>query len=338
MEEKTLANSVREYYRARIILIWTTVAYVGLSIFIGYVGAYVANKPAYSGHLLAGMSDATEKNFEALAAVNVIFGVLLLMAALLYFGKKRKILVRAVGEYLGTKKISHTQILNKHSLLLDATDTWFAIGEGKKAFIGISNQLELTLVLGLPTKAPHMLLLSKHGGVKYKDLLQLEGKPHELEGDFGQYYQYYMAQNSHVEALALITPDNMAELIDVDYPLNVEFIDDIIIFRSAGLVKGADNEFESFLEIAQRLMSEFNPEMIVSSNSTTSTYLGGHNLSREANRFVYVSSASIAWLRYKLDHAKEEGGVYSISLVIITILVLGAPFLLGNWLAQIFHG
>lgn len=319
-------------------LIITTTAYVIISIFIGYVGAYVANKYAYPGHLLAGMSESTQNIFEQIAVVDIIIGIPALMAALLYFGKKQKELIRAISVRFRDEKILRSQIIDKHSLLLDPSDIWFTIGEGRKVYLGISNQLELTLVLHSPNIAPGMLFISKHSEVARRDLLQLESSAHELEGDFGQHYRFYMAQDYGTEALALVTPDNMAKLIDVNYPLNVEFVDSIVIFRSVGLIKGTGNEIENFLEVAKTLIDEFKPELVVASGLRAPAYIKGRNLTRGTNKVMHMASSFVAWLRYKLDRAREGTNIYMMLLMIITLFVLGAPFLFGNWLAQILHG
>ena len=111
------------------------------------------------------------------------------------------------------------------------------------------------VLIPLATTVPHIVLDSRAnqrvnaiGAGNNLDRAQVLS----LEGDFGRHFTVYCPDGYGPDALYLLTPDVMADLIDTASGWDVEFIDDqVVFFRPGGILDGRDDTLATLVAVAR---------------------------------------------------------------------------------------
>ncbi|MCC2630491.1 MAG: hypothetical protein K0S38_300 [Candidatus Paceibacter sp.] len=99
----------------------------------------------------------------------------------------------------------------------------YTVGHGKRSHTYSSTVFELDF----DKPMPHMILTSKsYAGGFSTDESNLRSIM--LEGDFSNYFTFYVPEKLEIEALEIFTPDVMHEMISFAKAYSIEFIDDKI--------------------------------------------------------------------------------------------------------------
>jgi hypothetical protein len=88
-----------------------------------------------------------------------------------------------------------------------------------------------------------------------------------LEGDFGKYFILHVAKGAHVEALEILTPDIMADMIDHFRSYGLEFSNDTLYLYPMKLLTD-DDTFMQALGLLERLAKNLRPNLDAMSAST----------------------------------------------------------------------
>lgn len=130
----------------------------------------------------------------------------------------------------------------------------YTTGHGKESM----DHDQSIMVLEFSGNLPHIVVDSKH-----KESLSFPFKTKqlvELEGDFRKYFRLYIPKEYEIEALSLLTPDVMAQLIDKSSNFDVEFIGHRIYIYDNGLI-ATRKELIDLYELATTLVKELDRQL-----------------------------------------------------------------------------
>lgn len=126
----------------------------------------------------------------------------------------------------------------------------YTVGHGKHS----STYHRSIMLMEFKSNLPHVVVDSKQfTSISFpyagKQLLELESE------EFRQYFRLYVPREYEVEAMSILTPDVMAQLIDKSKYYDVEFINNRLYIYSSGLV---DNraKLQALFELAGTIVDE----------------------------------------------------------------------------------
>lgn len=124
------------------------------------------------------------------------------------------------------------------------------------------------LDLALPALTPHILIrhksrLGQWDAVATQDLAQLQ-----LEGDFNDKLEVWVAKGNEVQALTVLTPDVMAVIADHIERYDIEFVADRFYAYLNGYIK-ASQDISGMIELADMVLDEVVP--VLQRNHDTSS-------------------------------------------------------------------
>jgi hypothetical protein len=115
----------------------------------------------------------------------------------------------------------------------------------------------------LSRKLPHIIVNSKKDHSLYlTDTMNLYQAEHlELEGDFSSYFDLYVPPGYHLDALQIITPDLMADLVDARDSFDYEVIDDrLYIYTLRAVADNPEATIRKLLDTSEILIRKFDSQ------------------------------------------------------------------------------
>lgn len=116
------------------------------------------------------------------------------------------------------------------------------------------------LCIDLPAPTPHIYLDSRHDFFTAQPELLANCERVDLEGDFPDHFNMYMAKGSSTESLTILSPDVMALLVDYSREYSIELLNSRAVYILDGILSDP-NELEGLHQQAQKLVKKISPEL-----------------------------------------------------------------------------